>query len=233
MANKHKKRKSFQDNAPGILTTDAEVLSVKKALDAYTNPSANLGAGANNLAETAGYIMQRMTWDYYTLNILFRNNWIAKAIIEKPANEMMKNGFELQTELDPDKVSKIMNAYAGIVRKEEWLKEGLEKIQQLGAELMLSQDVVMDGSVQMKEFYQEASWRLLIVASLIMNPALLRKESRGGHYREDFPCASEEFAVHSVQQMGKEITTAPVNEGYLNFYLFEIKNINICNTKIL
>ena len=116
-----------------------------------------------------------------------------------------------------EKVSKIMNAYAGIVRKEEWLKEGLEKIQELGAELMLSQDVVVDGGTQMKEFYQEASWRLLIVASLIMNPALLRKESRGGHYREDYPCASEEFAVHSVQQIGKEITTAPVNEGYLNF----------------
>ena len=116
-----------------------------------------------------------------------------------------------------EKVSKVMNAYAGIVRKEEWLKEGLEKIQELGAELMLSQDVVVDGGQQMKEFYQEASWRLLIVASLIMNPALLRKESRGGHYREDYPCASEEFAVHSVQQIGKEITTAPVNEGYLEF----------------
>lgn len=121
MANKHKKRKSFQDNAPGILTTDAEVLGVKKALDAYTNPSANLGAGANNLAETAGYIMQRMTWDYYTLNILFRNNWIAKAIIEKPANEMMKNGFELQSELDPDKVSKIMQTWQRTRTKDKFL----------------------------------------------------------------------------------------------------------------
>ena len=114
-----------------------------------------------------------------------------------------------------ESVSKIMNAYAGIVRKEEWLKEGLVQIQKLGAELMESRNVVLGAPV--KEFYEEASWRLLIVASLIMNPALLRKESRGGHYREDYPCASEEYAVHSVQQIGKEITTAPVNEGYLNF----------------
>lgn len=80
---------------------------------------------------------------------------------------------------------------------------------------MTSRNVVVGASV--KEFYEDASWRLLIVASLIMNPALLRKESRGGHYREDYPCASEDFAVHSVQQIGKEITTAPVNGGYLNF----------------
>jgi len=114
-----------------------------------------------------------------------------------------------------EKVSKIMNTYAGIVRREEWLKEGLEKIEELGAELMMSQNVVAGGV--MKEFYEDASWRLLIVASLIMNPALLRKESRGGHYREDYPCASEEYEVHSVQQIGKEITIAPVNSGYLDF----------------
>ncbi len=114
-----------------------------------------------------------------------------------------------------DKVSKIMNSYAGIVRSEEWLKEGLAKIEELGAELMAA-SVVMGGN-GLKEFYEDASWRLLIVASLIMNPALLRRESRGGHYREDYPCASEEYAVHSVQQIGKEITIAPVNVGYLNF----------------
>lgn len=114
-----------------------------------------------------------------------------------------------------EKVSRIMNTYAGIVRKEEWLKEGLEKIEELGSELMMSQNVVAGGV--MKEFYEDASWRLLIVASLIMNPALLRKESRGGHYREDYPCASEEYEVHSVQQIGKEITIAPVNSGYLDF----------------
>lgn len=114
-----------------------------------------------------------------------------------------------------EKVSRIMNTYAGIVRREEWLKEGLEKIEELGSELMMSQNVVAGGV--MKEFYEDASWRLLIVASLIMNPALLRKESRGGHYREDYPCASEEYEVHSVQQIGKEITIAPVNSGYLDF----------------
>ena len=113
------------------------------------------------------------------------------------------------------KVSEIMNAHAGIVRTEERLKEGLRKIEELATELMMSRKVV--STLPVKEYYEDAAWRLLIVASLIMNPALLRKESRGGHYREDFPHADESYEVHSIQQMGKEITTAPVNKDYLNF----------------
>ena len=54
---------------PGMVDTKPEIISVKKALDAYTNGPANLGFGANNLAESGAYVMQRMTWDYWTLNI--------------------------------------------------------------------------------------------------------------------------------------------------------------------
>ena len=94
---KKRKNKPTQVKMPntgmtGVLDSKPEIISVKKALDAYTNGPANLGFGANNLAEAGAYVMQRMTWDYWTLNILFRDNWIAKAIIEKPANEMLKNG---------------------------------------------------------------------------------------------------------------------------------------------
>ena len=114
------------------------------------------------------------------------------------------------TELKAE-VSKIMNTYAGIIRCEEGLKEGLSKIEALRKELELKTDGCG------KEFYNEASKRLLTVASLIMTPALMRRESRGGHYREDFPCADETYAVHSVQQKGKEVATAPVNVDYFNF----------------
>ena len=117
-----KKKRKVLDMPTGIVNSKSEILSVKKALDAYSNPAANLGAGANNLVQTAGYVMQRFTWDYYTLNILFRDNWIAKAIIEKPANEMMKNGFEIQTQLDPDKVTKIMQVWTRTHTRERFLE---------------------------------------------------------------------------------------------------------------
>ncbi|MBR4996223.1 MAG: L-aspartate oxidase [Alistipes sp.] len=111
-------------------------------------------------------------------------------------------------------ISNIMNRYAGIVRSEEGLTKGLNKIAALKAQL---EERVAARGGECREFYEEASRRLLTVASLIMTPALMRKESRGGHYREDYACADEAFAVHSVQQKGKDITTAEVNANCFNF----------------
>ena len=113
------------------------------------------------------------------------------------------------------KVSEIMNNNAGIIRSDETLSEGLRQIAELGD--VIKQKQAERGGESNREYYLEASRRLLCVARLIMSPALLRKESRGGHYREDYPCADESYALHSVQRRGKEITTAPVNDNYFNF----------------
>lgn len=107
---------------PGVLNNRAEVSSVKKVFDAYSNIQANLGAGSRNLTQTGKYIMERFTWDYWTLNVLFRNNWIAKAIIEKPANEMLKNGFNIQSQLEPEKISRIMQTWTRTQTKDKFLK---------------------------------------------------------------------------------------------------------------
>lgn len=113
------------------------------------------------------------------------------------------------------KVSEIMNTYAGIIRSKESLTEGLRQITDL--EQLVKQHEAACGDKAHPEYYLEASRRLLCVARLIMSPALLRKESRGGHYREDYPSADEKYALHSVQCYGKPITTAPVNSNYFNF----------------
>ena len=124
------------------------------------------------------------------------------------------NNAQLYAELK-QQVSDIMNAHAGIIRSEEGIKEGLQKIAALGD--VIKQKQAERGGEQNREYYLEASRRMLCVARLIMSPALLREESRGGHYREDFPCADEAFALHSVQRRGEQITTAPVNSNYFNF----------------
>ena len=124
--------------------------------------------------------------------------------IKNPANEALYSDVR-------KKVSDIMNLHAGIVRNEDRLVEGLAKIDSIASEL----DGLAVDSV--KEYYIEAARRLITVARLIMTPALMRKESRGGHYREDFPCSDETFAVHSVQRIGQSVTTAAVNEDYFKF----------------
>lgn len=114
-----------------------------------------------------------------------------------------------------DRVSEIMNTYAGIIRNEEGLREGLKLIGELECTVNHVEEGLQDK--EKREYYIEASRRLLCVARLIMSPALSRKESRGGHYREDYPCTDEAYTLHSVQRYGKEISTAPVNSNYFNF----------------
>lgn len=95
----------------GIIYNEASSISFSKVQDTYSNVRANLGFGSSNLSETANYVMERFSWNYQLLNVLFRNNWIAKAIVEKPANEMLKNGFQIQSQISPDKIDKIMHTY--------------------------------------------------------------------------------------------------------------------------
>jgi L-aspartate oxidase len=43
-----------------------------------------------------------------------------------------------------------------------------------------------------------------------MEAALFRAESRGGHFRDDFPAKQPFWQRHSVQRRGRSISTAPI-----------------------
>jgi len=68
-----------------------------------------------------------------------------------------------------------------------------------------------------KEFEQIATANLsassrnfITLALLVAKAALWREESRGGHYRTDFPQPRDAFRVHSIQKLGRELRTADV-----------------------
>jgi L-aspartate oxidase len=44
-----------------------------------------------------------------------------------------------------------------------------------------------------------------LLSRLIGKSALARRESRGGHFRADFPCEDERFAAHTVIRRGEEV----------------------------
>jgi len=54
-----------------------------------------------------------------------------------------------------------------------------------------------------------SSRNFVTLASLVAKAALWREESRGGHFRTDFPEQHEEFRVHSIQSTGNEIGSSP------------------------
>ena len=98
-------------------------------------------------------------------------------------------------------IARLMTVHAGIIRNAALLQEGLDKLQLLNTEIPAEEN----------EYYSQISHNLITVAQLIIRSALYRKESRGGHYREDFPVSDNSYLYHIVQQKNKEIQTIPVN----------------------
>lgn len=86
------------------------------------------------------------------------------------------------------KLQKMMVKYAGLVREERGLKKGLEELRKLTP--------VFHAKLSSSEQYQYAN--LLTIALLLMQAALKREESRGGHYRRDFPDRDDETWIRHL-----------------------------------
>ena len=91
-----RKRRRTLDKAP----EPQPILS--RALDAFSNVLARLGAGTPNLLEGTEYSLQRMSRDFNTLNALYRESWIVRRIIDVIPADMLKNWITITSGLDPD-----------------------------------------------------------------------------------------------------------------------------------
>ncbi|MVP02202.1 L-aspartate oxidase [Paenibacillus lutrae] len=100
--------------------------------------------------------------------------------LEPPKQAMVEKRLKLQ---------KVMVRYAGVRRDERGLKRGLEELQR--------HLPMFDSCLSRREDYEFAN--LLTCALLTTEAALRREESRGGHYREDYPLRSDEqWLKHTV-----------------------------------
>src|SRR5579862_7962945 len=79
-----------------------------------------------------------------------------------------------------------MQALVGIIRCEDDLKQGLGEIERIGE---ASRRVKVDGNRHFNSAWHQAIdvRNMLVVSEAMARAALTRKESRGGHAREDFP----------------------------------------------
>lgn len=94
------------------------------------------------------------------------------------------------------RVKRVMWERVGILREAASLRRAIAEFEQISRSNL---------SVSSRNF--------VTLALLVSRAALWREESRGGHFRTDFPEQRGEFRLHSIQQQAKEITSS----GTINF----------------
>jgi L-aspartate oxidase len=104
--------------------------------------------------------------------------------------EIKDRSFEISTAVKK-RVKRVMWERVGILRDAESLRRALREFEQIEqANLGTS------------------SRNFVTLAKLVATAALFRKESRGGHFRTDFPGRDDEhWQVHSIQKLGAEISS--------------------------
>jgi L-aspartate oxidase len=115
--------------------------------------------------------------------MVYRRTVGVKEIMENCRKE--DNLYLPEGEREPAEIrralSNIMWEYVGIIRDEEGLKTAAGAINKLGGELGRGRSEL--------EYYQ--SINMLTVARVMVQAALWRKESRGAHYRQDYPARDD------------------------------------------
>lgn len=144
----------------GGISVDLWYRTEIKNLYAIGEAASNGFHGANRLASNS------------LLECIVSGLEVAKTISrERPKAREVKepkyHGYEVG---DVDSIREILWNYAGIVRDERGLREGLKKLENL-----------------------EVDPRLKLLARGVLECALAREESRGSHYRKDFPVMRKEF----------------------------------------
>ena len=135
------------------------------------------------------------------------------------AKQQIQSLFEQKGEIRIGKLRQTfqdcMTQYCGVFRTSELMQEGLNQLQQLKAQY---DNIYLDdkGTVWNTEIIEAIELQsLMIVGELILSSALNRQESRGAHYREDFPERDDSnFLKHTLayySPAGVEIQYKPVS----------------------
>ncbi len=89
------------------------------------------------------------------------------------------------------RIKRVMWERVGILRDRESLARAIKEFDQISAANIST-----------------SSRNFVTIARLVAAAALWREESRGGHYRTDFPDQRDEFKVHSIQNIANGISSA-------------------------
>jgi succinate dehydrogenase/fumarate reductase flavoprotein subunit len=133
-----------------------------------------------------------------------------------------------------DEIQDLMTQYAGIVRDETKLKNGLKGILELKNKFYSKDNILKESSINDESIVDQlkASWEVrsfLLACEAIIRCALIRQESRGAHYRSDFPKLDDEKWKVNIfcRKEGDEMTIFKENVKEIKGQLADFLNTHV------
>jgi succinate dehydrogenase / fumarate reductase, flavoprotein subunit len=170
--------------------------------------------GGNSLAETV--VFGRRVGSAAAEHSSTINRQLRSPVVVSAANEdldsMIQDGDELPRPLQRELRDSLWEL-CGVVRSEERLLRGLEKVTELSSRASTLD--LQPGSENYRDLWVALDLRSsLAVAEATLRAALERKESRGAHQRQDFPETDEAFTLNITIRQDQEgslsIQTRPI-----------------------
>jgi L-aspartate oxidase len=118
------------------------------------------------------------------------NSSVPSPMTQAQSRKANGSGSRLSTAVRK-RVKRIMWERVGILRDRASLERAIAEFEQIANSRL-----------------NTASRNFVTLGRLVADAALWREESRGGHYRTDFPERSETFRVHSIQSINSELSSA-------------------------
>ena len=143
--------------------------------------------GANRLASNS--LLEGIVFGQRIVNsaeqILWKNKVSFEEVLENFDRDWVLAPYRGPDYIAPDKaltvIKETMWEYVGIIREESGLKKAGAIIEDLYARLAVGEDLLM--------YYEVVN--MLLVAKVIIQAALWRRESRGAHFRRDYPAPDD------------------------------------------
>lgn len=190
---------------------------------------------ASHLARHLDHIKDDLGWslineDSQTTHHQFKvpTDYLNQSCLNQQFSQpITKQSLQLDLDQQLTQLKQLMTNNMGIKRNETDLKQALQQVLSLKQQLAsapinyLIADPKLLNDTGLNKFRFQ---RLLTLASLLLQSALVRTESRGGHYREDYPRVSDQPSMSIVSALSNQSTSV---EKQTENTLVNNKNFNI------
>ena len=105
---------------------EQQTKNTRRVEDGFSNQLARMGANTLNLLESTEYVSKNITRNSQMLNTLYREHWLVNKLINSVPEDMLKNWYKLDSQLQPDSLQKFRrlerttNLHAKILEGLRW-----------------------------------------------------------------------------------------------------------------